>query len=224
MPTLIPEPSTEAYRAVTSFAQVLPAWLQSFAEAATDLLLLGFAVLFAVLWWRARGHGVRAMAAALLAPAATVAGYLVSEVAKTFIQEERPCRAVADAVTIAACPPHGDWSFPSNHAAIAGAALAAAFIAWRWSAVFAAPLALLEAFSRVFVGVHYPHDVAVGMLVGAAVAAAVAVAARRPAEALVARLAAVALLRPLLTAAEAGPRADADTVPPRPPHRQETLR
>ncbi|MDA2809594.1 phosphatase PAP2 family protein [Nocardiopsis sp. RSe5-2] len=224
MPTLIPEPSTDAYRAVTSFAQDLPAWLQSLAEAATDLLLLGFAVLFLALWWRARGRGARAMAAALLAPVATVAGYLVSEGAKSLIQEERPCRAVADAVTIAACPPHGDWSFPSNHAAIAGAALAAAFIAWRWSAAFAAPLALLEASSRVFVGVHYPHDVAVGLLVGAVVAAAVAVAARGPVQALVVRMAAVALLRPLLTTAGGRPRAGADTAPPRTSHRQETLR
>jgi undecaprenyl-diphosphatase len=31
-------------------------------------------------------------------------------------------------------------------------------------------MALLMAFSRVFVGVHYPHDVLVGLVVGALVA------------------------------------------------------
>ncbi|WP_017539733.1 phosphatase PAP2 family protein [Nocardiopsis halophila] len=219
MPTQIPEISTDGYRAVTSFAQSTPEWLQAVAGAATDLLLLGFAALFLGLWWRARGRGAHAMAAALLAPPATVAGYLVSEGAKAVVRQDRPCRAVADTVAIAACPPHGDWSFPSNHAAVAGAALAAAFLAWRWSAAVAAPLALTEAFSRVFVGVHYPHDVVIGLLTGAAVGALVAVAARGPVRAQVARLSEVAWLRPLLVRAEdGGPPGDGHHAarPPRP--------
>lgn len=32
------------------------------------------------------------------------------------------------------------------------------------------PVAVLAAFSRVFVGVHYPHDVVAGFLLGALVA------------------------------------------------------
>jgi membrane-associated phospholipid phosphatase len=47
---------------------------------------------------------------------------------KDLWQVERPCRTLADVATIAACPEHGDWSFPSTHATIAGAAAVA--IVW----------------------------------------------------------------------------------------------
>ncbi len=52
-------------------------------------------------------------------------------------------------------PPSGDHSFPGNQAAIAGAAAVALVMAARRLAPLVVPLALLMAFSRVFVGVHY---------------------------------------------------------------------
>jgi PAP2 superfamily len=72
--------------------------------------------------------------------------------------------------TIAACPPLDDWSFPSNHSVIAAGAAATLVLAWRGLAWVVFPLAAVMAFSRVFVGVHYPHDVAVGFLLGATLA------------------------------------------------------
>ncbi|WP_262402590.1 phosphatase PAP2 family protein [Actinomadura sp. CNU-125] len=153
------------------------------AEIGTDAGLLLFAALFVAGWWRARGADARAMGLALAAPFAVVAAYLVSEVSKSFIEEERPCRAVAGAMNIAECPAPGDWSFPSNHATIAAASAAVIVVAWRAMAPVVLPLALLMAFSRVFVGVHYPHDVAVGFVLGcvaAPVAAVVLVRALAP--------------------------------------------
>ena len=170
-----PDFSADLYRDVTEFAQGTPSWVHEVADVGTDAGLLLFAVLFVAGWWRARGRDARAMGLALLAPFAVVAAYLVSEVSKSFIEEERPCRAVAGAVHIAACPPEGDWSFPSNHATIAAASAAAIVVAWRALAPLVLPLAVLMAFSRVFVGVHYPHDVGVGFLVGVVVAPLVAV-------------------------------------------------
>ncbi|MBW8487727.1 phosphatase PAP2 family protein [Actinomadura parmotrematis] len=180
-----PDFSADWYRAITGFAHGTPGWVHAFAEVGTDAGMLLFAALFVAGWWRARGLGARAMALALAAPAVVVGACLVSESAKGVLREERPCRAVAHAVTIAACPAPGDWSFPSNHSTIAAASAAAIVVAWRRWAPVVVPLALLMAFSRVFVGVHYPHDVAAGVLVGVVVAPLAGLAAARPAAAAV---------------------------------------
>ncbi|MFI0369663.1 phosphatase PAP2 family protein [Actinomadura sp. 1N219] len=204
-----PDFSADLYRDITGFAEGTPSWVHSAAEVGTDGGLLLFAALFVAGWWRARGRDARSMGLALAAPFAVVAAYLVSEVSKTFIEQERPCRAVAGAVHIAACPSPGDWSFPSNHATIAAASAAAIVVAWRGLAPLVLPLAALMAFSRVFVGVHYPHDVAAGFLVGVVVAPAAALVlvavSRRAVEALRGVAAGAALLGAGPAAAPGGP-------------------
>ncbi|GAA2970750.1 phosphatase PAP2 family protein [Streptomyces enissocaesilis] len=164
--------STELYRDITAFAGTTPSWVRHLAEVWTEAGILLFGVLFAVGWWRARNGDARTAALAVLAPLATAVAYVASELLKTVADEERPCRAVANAAaSLVACPPTGDWSFPSNHATIAGAAAVGLAFAWRQLALVTVPMALLMAFSRVFVGVHYPHDVVAGLLLGAVVAA-----------------------------------------------------
>ncbi|GAB3206314.1 phosphatase PAP2 family protein [Marinactinospora thermotolerans] len=158
--------STDWYLAVAALAEQSPPWLRLTAEIGTEAGLALFAALFLAAWWRARARGARDMALALLAPCATVAVYLVSETVKSVLHQQRPCHVLTDVMTIAQCPPAGDWSFPSNHAAITAAAAAAVIVAWRRLAAVALPLAVLMGFSRVFVGVHYPHDVMVGFLLG----------------------------------------------------------
>ncbi|MBR8744181.1 phosphatase PAP2 family protein [Nocardiopsis sp. MG754419] len=187
-------------RAVIEFAAGLDPWMQTAAELGTDLFLGVFAILFLMAWWKARSVGSRRVGLALFAPVATVIAYVVSVTIKSFFQQLRPCQAMTDLTVIATCDPIGDWSFPSNHAAIAGAAAAAVIVAWRRFAVAAVVFAVLEAFSRVFVGAHYPHDVTVGLLVGAIVATLVSLLAARPMTFVVDRLAEVPLLRPLLRA------------------------
>ncbi|WP_159944229.1 MULTISPECIES: phosphatase PAP2 family protein [unclassified Nocardiopsis] len=187
-------------RSVIESAADLPPWAQSAVHAGTDLLLGVFAVLFLAAWWRARSEHPRLVGLALLAPVATVAAYLASRTVKSFFEQMRPCQAMTDLATIATCDPIGDWSFPSNHSAIAGAAAAAAVLAWRRAAVVAVPVAALEAFSRVLVGAHYPHDVTVGLLLGAAVAVLVSLAASGPMTGLVDRIARDTRLRPLVRA------------------------
>ncbi|MET9697190.1 phosphatase PAP2 family protein [Streptomyces sp. NPDC006529] len=173
--------SSDLYRDVTDFAHTTPGWVRSLAEAWTTSGLLVFGALFLLVWWRARTRGDGAMALAVLAPLATAVAYVASEVAKSGVHEERPCRAVSGALApLVPCPASGDWSFPSNHSVIAGAAAVALALAVPRLALLTVPLALLMAFSRVFVGVHYPHDVAMGLLLGASVGALVVLALTGP--------------------------------------------
>ncbi|GHH25866.1 phosphatase PAP2 family protein [Streptomyces lanatus] len=172
----------ELYRDITDFARHTPTWVRHTAEIWTEAGLLLFAALFVAVWWRARRDTTRAFAIAVLAPLATAVAYVCSEVLKSGFTEERPCRAVAGATaSLSVCPPPGDWSFPSNHAAIAGAAAIALALTRHALILLTAPLALLMAFSRVFVGVHYPHDVVAGLLLGAIVATAAVRLGTRPA-------------------------------------------
>lgn len=194
-----PEFSADWYRHITELAHGTPHWVHTTAEVGTDAGLLLFAALFVVGWWRARGDESRTMALALLAPVLTVAAYLVSETSKSALQQERPCRAVAQAANIAACPPVGDWSFPSNHSTIAAAAAVSVVLVWRAMAWLVLPIAVIMAASRVFVGVHYPHDVAAGLLVGSVVTVLLGLLLARPGAAIIDRLRPHPLTRPLLT-------------------------
>jgi membrane-associated phospholipid phosphatase len=174
----VPDISAEWYRDVVELATGSSEWIRVLAEFATEAVVVVFAGMFVAAWWRARTGSPLPVARALLAPAVTVLAYLLSEVTKDLWQVERPCRTLGDLATIAACPEYGDWSFPSNHATVAGAAA----VAIAWSGVrlgwFAVGVALFAAASRVFVGVHYPHDVVAGLVLGAVVALSLPVLAR----------------------------------------------
>jgi membrane-associated phospholipid phosphatase len=60
--------------------------------------------------------------------------------------------------------------FPSDHCVMAGAAAAGLLLFSRKIGLVAVVAALLMAFARVYVGAHYPGDVLVWLLIGAAVA------------------------------------------------------
>ncbi|MEU3317261.1 phosphatase PAP2 family protein [Streptomyces sp. NPDC006656] len=185
------------YTRITGLAQQAPSWLDG-AVAAWSTYGLGlFALLMVTAWWRARTAADPARTAtALAAPLVVVAAFLTDTGIKSVFREQRPCQTL-HTLTLEACPPLGDWSFPSNHAAIAAAAATALWLTDRRLAVIAAPAALLMAFSRVWVGAHYPHDVLLGLAAGAVIAWPLTRAARRAAP-LVRRLHTTAL-RPLVT-------------------------
>ncbi|WP_051838670.1 phosphatase PAP2 family protein [Streptomyces sp. NRRL WC-3742] len=184
------------YSQVNRWAQAAPHWLDDLIKVWSALGLGVFAVFMLYAWWRARGLDSVVMARALASPVIVVVAYLANSVLKSVIEETRPCAQIPGSVSLETCPGSGDWSFPSNHTVIAFAAAASLWFANRRLGHIAMVLAVLMGASRVWVGVHYPHDVAVGAAVGVVVALLLAPMARRCGP-LVDRMRAGAL-RPLL--------------------------
>ena len=186
------------YVDVVDLARRSPAWLDDGLSAWSTYGLVVFAALMVVGWWRARRVGTAAAAQALAVPVIVVLAYGVDALLKQVVREESLCRSL-HIRKLEACPAPGDWSFPSNHAAIAvAAAVALLFVSRRLGAI-ATVAACVMAVSRVWVGAHYPHDVAAGVLVGAMVAMFGMQLLRRFPDALVRRITATPL-RPLVLA------------------------
>jgi membrane-associated phospholipid phosphatase len=190
------------YRWVVGLTHHTPQPVDDAVKVFSDYGLGLFAVLMLVAWWRARPADSARMAAALSVPLIVVVAYVLNDLVKSGFDEVRPCRTL-HTVPLETCPAPSDWAFPSNHSAIAGAAAVALLIASRRTGWYAVPLALLMAASRVWIGVHYPHDVVVGLVLGALVAWPAALTAPRLAPA-VERLRGTALLGPALRAPVAG--------------------
>ncbi|KUN57906.1 hypothetical protein AQJ46_45155 [Streptomyces canus] len=158
-----------AYLDVVRLARHAPAWLDGAVSFWSTYGLAVFAMLALVGWWFARRDGHAAAVRALAVPVVVVVAYGVDALVKLAVREDRPCQSLR-VKTLETCPAPGDWSFPSNHTAIAAAAAVALLFVSRRLGAVAAVAALAMAVSRVWVGAHYPHDVMAGALVGGLVA------------------------------------------------------
>ncbi|MEV3914472.1 phosphatase PAP2 family protein [Streptomyces canus] len=187
-----------AYTDVVELAHRSPGWLDDMVSAWSTYGLAVFAALMAVAWWRARQVGPAAAVTALAVPVIVIAAYGVNDVLKLLVREDRPCQSL-QVITLEACPAPGDWSFPSNHAAIAAAAATALWFVSRRLGAVAAVAACVMAASRVWVGAHYPHDVVAAVVVGALVAALAMVTLRRRPDSIVGWITGTRL-RPLVLA------------------------
>ncbi|GGM24974.1 phosphatase PAP2 family protein [Streptomyces fumigatiscleroticus] len=187
-----------AYRDVVGLARHSPGWLDTTIRLWSAYGLAVFALFMVLAWWRARRAGAAVAVTALAVPAVVVLAYGVNDVLKAVVHEDRPCQSLRVRI-LEACPVHGDWSFPSNHAAIAAAVAVALLFVSRWLGGIACLAAAAMAASRVWVGVHYPHDVVTGVVVGALVALGSMSLLRARSATLAGRLTAVAPLRALLS-------------------------
>lgn len=101
-----------------------------------------------------------------------VGAVLGSAVIKNVICRPRPF-AADPSITLLTGLPGGVYSFPSGHSNAAGAAAMVLSLKDRKAGIWAWVFALLMAFSRVFLAVHYPSDVISGLAFGALCAAVV---------------------------------------------------
>lgn len=136
-------------------------------------------LLLALGWWRARAgrHPVRTGSIAFLTGIGAIVAVLLNQHAiSPMIARPRPCHALHGVETLLTCT--SDYSMPSDHCVIAGAITAGLFLVNRRLGAVAVVLSLLLAFSRVYVGVHYPSDTVAGLVLGAVVCLIVVVLLR----------------------------------------------
>ena len=105
--------------------------------------------------------------AGILALVAMGVCYIFNDmIIKNLVERPRPFLTMPELWTMVEKP--ASWSFPSGHtcSSFAAAGIWCRTVEQRWIRAGAVILAALMGFSRMFVGVHYPSDVLVGMCVG----------------------------------------------------------
>lgn len=158
------------FLSVNHFAQQTP-WLHGTARVYAEYGVVLFAGLLLWSWWRARGAGeLTRMVAALWAPVGALLALALNQVIGAAVAEPRPYAVHPHVLVLVSRTT--DFSFPSDHAVMAGAVAAGVLLADRRLGVLALGLAVLMALTRVYVGAHFPLDVTAGVLVGAFVSAA----------------------------------------------------
>jgi undecaprenyl-diphosphatase len=150
-------------------------WLDAFFPWLTDLdrngVVLWGALPVVLAWWLyvRRGRAVKVILAMCLAVGLCDA--FAYRFVKPLVKRNRPADSGVS-MTLRTHRP-GSYGFPSNHAAntFAGATvLGLAEPPMLWPAMI---VAALVAYSRVYVGVHFPADVAAGALLGLLIGGAV---------------------------------------------------
>ena len=189
--------NTSLFLSVNDFARSTP-WLHGPLTLYAGYGLVVFAGLLVAGWWIARKAADPArMAAALWALAGMLLALAVNQPIVAAVNEARPYASLPDILVLAT--PTTDPGFPSDHAMVAGAVTAGLFLVDRRLGWVTAAAAALMAFSRVYLAAHYPLDVVVGLLLGAAVSLAGYFLVRRVLLRLV-RAVQDSRLRPLVTA------------------------
>lgn len=169
-----------------------------------------FGVLLLAAWWigRASPTPITSVAKAVWSGVGALIALALNQPIGSAIGRARPYTAIAGMHLLV--DKTADFSFPSDHATVAGAVAAGLFLFNRRLGIVAGVAALVMAFARVYVGAHYPGDVAAGLLLGATVTIALSRIGARVIEPVLAAVAKTPL-HPVIT-----PRRTAAPGPERP--------
>ena len=162
-----------AFRTINGLAGKHPA-LDAVMIGSAKYLPVVFAIALVALWLSWRPQNQRA---AFLAGVSALVALGIGQIIGKLIPRPRPYLSHAVNQLI---PRSLDTSFPSDHAILG---FAAAVLVWRFNRGAGAVLLVLGAlmaFSRVFVGAHYPGDVIGGAFLGSFVSIGLAALAKRP--------------------------------------------
>jgi membrane-associated phospholipid phosphatase len=144
-------------------------WLHGFMEFMAKYGIVFLAVALLVGWWIGRrDNSPRQVAIAVWSALAALVALALVQPISNAAAEQRPFVNHPEVHRLIAHS--ADFGFPSDHATGAGAIAAGLlFLSWRLGLVTTLVAALI-AFSRVYVGVHFPQDVLAGLALGAVVA------------------------------------------------------
>ena len=134
---------------------------------------MGWAGLCGVLAWRDGDRGRRAAVRTIAAMLG--ANYIAQGPMKQLVGRQRPFHDVRDHIVVGKRT--SDTSFPSGHTASSFAAATSLALAYPHLALPALLTALAVGVSRVYLGHHYPSDVAGGIAVGVVIGGAAGVVA-----------------------------------------------
>ncbi|MEO5724583.1 MAG: phosphatase PAP2 family protein [Ilumatobacteraceae bacterium] len=145
------------------------AWLDGPMKFFAGTLIFGLGVLLVGCYVQSRNNDNHlAVAGVFWAGLAALVALAIGQLINHAVGRARPFVTLSNVHLLIS---HGaDFGFPSDHCTAAGAiATGLLLVDRRWGAV-AAVVAVLVAFARVYVGVHYPGDVLGGLALGAVVA------------------------------------------------------
>lgn len=162
---------TRWYLDVNRFARST-AWAHGFMHAYAlwaGVVILG--LLLVAGWWVARPVSRKAVVNATWAGAGTLIAVGLNQPLSHLVGRPRPYVALRGVEVLV--PRANDFTFPSDHATVAGAVICGLFLAGhRRLGAVASVIGGFLLFARVYVGAHYPGDVVGGVVFGAIVTAA----------------------------------------------------
>ena len=163
-----------------------PPWLHGLAAGYATYGVVVFGALIAFALWQAGHASAVKLAGAVWAGVGALVAVAINQPIATLDAEPRPYQVDPDTLVLIARST--DWSFPSDHAVMAGACAVGLLIANRRLGVIVSVAGMLLAATRVYVGAHYPFDVLAGLLLGGIVAGVGWLVLRHALTLLVARL------------------------------------